>query len=307
MVLRILRNEKYCGDLLQKKYRTTDHLSHRKILNDGLEEQFCIRDHHEAIISREDFQAVQDELKRRAGMPAEKGRFSARYWYSGKVRCGSCGKSFTLKRTRRTNGTEYTRFVCRGRLDGTGTCRMRAVHGEVIRTVARHVLQQLALDGPAIIDQLIQELKTLRADGGGDEASEARLRQALQRQSNRKERAQEAYLDGDLSREDMRRLVARCEEEMARIQAELDRLEARKDGVQLEEQRFHEIRQLLERELAGGDNVLDELIQRITVLEDCFLVEVVELPVRFRVHAEGIGTGRNYHIEVTECTPEPLC
>ena len=105
----------------------------------------------------------------------------------------------------------------------------------------------------------------------------------------------------------MRRLVARCEEEMARIQAELDRLEARKDGVQLEEQRFHEIRQLLERELAGGDNVLDELIQRITVLEDCFLVEVVELPVRFRVHAEGIGTGRNYHIEVTECTPEPLC
>ena len=306
MVLRILRNEKYCGDLLQKKYRTTDHLSHRKILNDGLEEQLCIRDHHEAIISREDFQAAQDELKRRAGMPAEKGRFSARYWYSGKVRCGSCGKSFTLKRTRRTNGTEYTRFVCRGRLDGTGTCRMRAVHGEVIRTVARHVLQQLALDGPAIIDQLIQELKSLQADGGGDEASEARLRQALQRQSNRKERAQEAYLDGDLNREDMRRLVARCEEEMARIQAELDRLEARKDGVQLEEQRFHEIRQLLEQELAGGDTVLDELIQHITVLEDCFLVELVELPVRFRVHAEGIGTGRNYHIEVTECTPEPL-
>src|SRR5699024_9305349 len=151
-----------------------------------------------------------------------------------------------------------------------------------------HVLQQLALDGPAIIDQLIQALKTLRADGGGDEASEARLRQALQRQSNRKERAQEAYLDGDLNREDMRKLVARCEEEMARLQAELDRLEARKDGVQLEEQRFHEIRQLLERELAGGDTVLDELIQRITVLEDCFLVEVVELPVRFRVHAEGI-------------------
>ena len=66
MVLRILRNEKYCGDLLQKKYRTTDHLSHRKILNDGLEEQLCIRDHHEAIISREDCQAAEDERKRRA-------------------------------------------------------------------------------------------------------------------------------------------------------------------------------------------------------------------------------------------------
>ena len=61
MVLKMLRNEKYTGDLLQKKYRTTDHLTHRKIPNDGTEEQFWIREHHEAIVSREEFQAVQAE------------------------------------------------------------------------------------------------------------------------------------------------------------------------------------------------------------------------------------------------------
>ena len=306
MIGRILRNEKYCGDLLQKKYRTTDHLSHRKILNAGAEEQFCLRDHHEAIISREDFQAVQAELSRRAGMPAERTRFSARYWYSGKVRCGACGRSFTLKRTRRANGAEYTRFVCRGRLDGTGSCRMRAVHGEIIFAVARHVIRQLSLDGPAIIGQLIQELKALRDGGSSREASGAQLRQALQRQLDRKERAQEAYLDGDLSREDMRRLVARCESESSRLRAELEKLAARRRDVRQEEQRFLEILQLLERELAGGDTILDELIQRITVLEDCFLVELVELPVRFRVRAAGAGSGRTYRIEVTECSPEPL-
>ena len=58
MVLKMLRNEKYTGDLLQKKYRTTDHLTHRKIPNDGAEEQFWIREHHEAIVSREEFQAA---------------------------------------------------------------------------------------------------------------------------------------------------------------------------------------------------------------------------------------------------------
>ena len=305
MVGRILRNEKYCGDLLQKKYRTIDHLSHRKVLNEGAEEQFCIRDHHEAIVSREDFQAVQAELSRRAGLPAEQKRFSARYWYSGKIRCGACGKGFTLKRTRRASGAEYTRFVCRGRLDGAGGCRMRAVRGEVILAVARRVVRQLALDGPAIIDRLLRELKGLHAGGGSGGASGERLRQALRRQLDRKDRAQEAYLDGELSREDMRRLVARCEAEITRLQAELEKPAAHGRDVHQEEQRFREIRQLLERELAGGDTVLDELIQSITVLEDCFLVEVAGLPVRFRVYAGGIGTGGNQPIQATACTGEP--
>ena len=306
MVLRMLRNEKYCGDLLQKKYRTTDHLTHRKIPNDRAEEQFCLRDHHEAIVSRADFQAVQTELARRAKLQAKKAKFSARYWYSGKIRCGICGKSFTLKRTRRGNGGEYTRFVCRGRLDGAGDCQMRAVHGEIILAVARHVLRQLALDGPAIIDQLIRELKALHMDNWGNGADEARLQQALQRQMDRKDRAQEAYLDGDLSRDDLHRLVGRCEAEIARLQVELEKLAAHRRDTRQEEQRFQEIRALLERELEGGNAVLDELIQRITVLDDCFLVEVTELPVCFRVRAEGKGTGKNYHIDVTECSPEPL-
>lgn len=305
MVLKMLRNEKYTGDLLQKKYRTIDHLTHRKILNDGAEEQFWIREHHEAIVSREEFQAVQAELARRAGMPADKTKFSGRYWFSGKIRCGCCGKSFTRKRTRRANGGVYTRFVCRGRLDGTGTCQMRAVHGEVLLAAACHVLQQLALDGPAIIDQLIRELRELRADGPGSGAEEERLRQALRRQTDRKDRAQEAFLDGDLSREDMRRLTDRAEAEIARLQAELEKLAARQRDHRQEEQRFREIRALLERELEGGDTVLEEIVQRITVLEDCFLVEIAELPVRFRVRAVGTGTGRGYHIKILECTAEP--
>ena len=38
MILRLLHNEKYCGDLLQKKYRTVDHLTHRKVVNRRAEE-----------------------------------------------------------------------------------------------------------------------------------------------------------------------------------------------------------------------------------------------------------------------------
>ena len=119
-VLRILRNEKYAGDLLQQKYCTLDYLSHRKVPNEGHLPQVLLQDHHEAIVPRETFLAVQEELARRHGLAQEGKRFSARHWYSGKVRCGCCGKNFTVKTTKGRNGKVYRRFVCRGATPAKG-------------------------------------------------------------------------------------------------------------------------------------------------------------------------------------------
>ena len=113
----------------------------------------------------------------------------------------------------------------------------------------------------------------------------------------------DAWLDGALSREDMSRLVARCEAEMARLHNRAERLEHSQTDISHEAERFKEIRAFLERELRGGDAILDEVIQSITVEQDAFLVEVAELPVRFRVKATGEGTGRNYCVKIQACTP----
>lgn len=65
MVLRLLRGEKYCGDLLQRKSCTPDFLDHRKVKNEGQSPQVYLRDHHEAIVPRSMFEAVRRELDRR--------------------------------------------------------------------------------------------------------------------------------------------------------------------------------------------------------------------------------------------------
>lgn len=300
-VLGILRNEKYCGDLLQKKYRTTDHLTHRKVVNDGTEERFCLRDHHEAIVSRADFQAVQAELARRAGLKEAGSRFSARYWYSGKIRCGACGRSFALKRTRRADGTEYTRFVCRGRLEGTDACRMPAVRGEVLLAAVRAVWKYLSPDRPAMAAEVLRALEAPAPDGRETE----RLRQALLRQEGRRDRAVEAYLDGTLDRAELRRMLSRLEGETARLHGELAALEA-EEMEKSDGDRLRAAKDLVRRELEGGEALLDELVRQVTVLPDCLLVEAAELPVRFRVRAVGGGTGKNYRVRVTECRPEPF-
>ena len=157
----LLHNEKYCGDLLQKKYRTVDHLTHRKVVNRGAEEQFRLENHHPAIVSRAQFAAVQAELARRAGLAGERSRFSARYWYSGKLVCGACGGRLTAKRTRRPDGREYLRFVCRGR--GTG-CAMRAVPGDVLTACVRHVLGEVGLPLGAMAAEVLASARPAGAE-----------------------------------------------------------------------------------------------------------------------------------------------
>lgn len=63
VILRILKNEKYCGDLVQKKTYTPDFLSHDKKYNHGEEEFIIIHNHHEPIISRELFDAANPGRK----------------------------------------------------------------------------------------------------------------------------------------------------------------------------------------------------------------------------------------------------
>lgn len=48
----LLKNEKYKGDVLLGKTFTVDPISKRRLANMGEENQYYIRDHHEAIVSR---------------------------------------------------------------------------------------------------------------------------------------------------------------------------------------------------------------------------------------------------------------
>ena len=58
-VLQTLQNERYCGDVLARKTWTPSYLDHKSRKNNGDRNQYYQHDHHDAIISRDDFTAVQ--------------------------------------------------------------------------------------------------------------------------------------------------------------------------------------------------------------------------------------------------------
>ena len=62
---KILRNEKYIGDALLQKTYTTDFLNKTRVKNNGLVPQYYVEGDHEAIIPKDIYLQVQEELVRR--------------------------------------------------------------------------------------------------------------------------------------------------------------------------------------------------------------------------------------------------
>ena len=112
VILRVLKNEKYCGDLVQQKTYTQSYLSHKKKANKGELEPVILRDHHEPIIPRERFEAAQRELERRRQLHAAKNGFANRYALSGKLICAACGAPFVHSMKKCPNGARYENWTC---------------------------------------------------------------------------------------------------------------------------------------------------------------------------------------------------
>lgn len=92
---RMLQNEKYKGDLLMQKTFTADYLTKKMVENNGERDQYYVQGNHEAIVSPDDWEAAQYELKRREGFMESHGikeisSLTGTAFYN-KVYCGKCG------------------------------------------------------------------------------------------------------------------------------------------------------------------------------------------------------------------------
>lgn len=102
VVQRILTNEKYTGDALLQKTYVTDCITKKTRRNNGELPMYLVKNHHEPIISRADFNRVQEEMARRSAKrviadkltKGEQGKYSAKYALSELLICGECGEHY---------------------------------------------------------------------------------------------------------------------------------------------------------------------------------------------------------------------
>ncbi len=99
-VMCVLRNYAYTGNLiLQQTYRE-NHLTKRTLQNNGELPKYHITDSHEPIVSLQQFNAVQEEIKRRADKHTHPGVKQKVYPFTGMVVCSGCGKRYRRKITK---------------------------------------------------------------------------------------------------------------------------------------------------------------------------------------------------------------
>ena len=241
-IVKLLKNEKYVGDLIQKKTITPDYLTHAKKANHGEEELVIMRDHHPPIIDRELWDVVQEELKKRNRNGALGAGHSNRYIFSGKIKCGECGASFVSRQRKRKDGSLSRRWSCYSAVNEGGVhvdpqgnrvgCDVRmALRDEVAMDMLRQALRTLRLDSGGLIDSVTAiALEAIRAgeQSGGERRESLELR--LEQLNRKREAALDAFFSRDITREEMRRMTGRYDREAAELREQLAQARARSES-----------------------------------------------------------------------------
>ena len=161
----ILRNEKYIGDALLQKTYTTDFLTKTRVKNHGVVPQYYVENSHEAIIPREIFMQVQEELIQRRIVhtsPNGKNRtFSCIHCFSNIIFCGSCGEVF--RRVHWNNrGKKSVVWRCVSRLENTGLfCEARTVLESTLEQVMVTAINQALCEKDQFLITLQKNIETV--------------------------------------------------------------------------------------------------------------------------------------------------
>lgn len=167
-IKKILTNEKYIGDALLQKTYTTDFLTKKRIKNNGTMPQYYVEGDHEAIIPKDIFLLVQEELARRRRVhTTENGKrrcYSCKHCFAQIVFCGECGEYY--RRVHWNNrGCRSIVWRCCSRLENTGhACRSRTVNEAILEQVVVDAINQVLCQKNDFLKTLQSNMKTTITD-----------------------------------------------------------------------------------------------------------------------------------------------
>lgn len=161
----MLCNERYIGDALFQKTFRGDYYARKR--NRGNKEQYHFSDHHEPIISREVFDAVQALIAQRAkesGADRLKEKYTNRYPFSSKIICGQCGSTF--KRQTLSHADRPVAWVCGTHLADFQKCSMKNILNADLEFAFITMMNKLIFGNQAILKPLLASLRSAKSEDG---------------------------------------------------------------------------------------------------------------------------------------------
>jgi len=218
VVYAILRNRVYVGDMVQGKYRTSQHVQEKLPVSEWV----ITIDTHEGIVSRDLFAAVQklyegnEKLPRRAS--------TSENIFSRRIFCAHCG--YSLKRSSSRNG-QYS-FVC-------DTRQTHSKDDCIPLSIKESVLKEMILE--ALREQSINLREVFLAVDTKPAASETlelrSIRAELERNAGFLKGLYESFVTGDITDSEYKELKTGYESRIASLAEQEKRL--RLDAIEASE------------------------------------------------------------------------
>ena len=280
VILRILRNEKYCGDLVQQKTYTPDYLTHQKKRNYGEVETVTIKNHHEPIISRERFEAVQRELERRKPSQSTVKAFANRYALSGKIVCGECGAGFVRRQKKRKDGTMNVKWVCaesqknggkHKEKDGTAVgCTTNSINDRDIKEILQTVVADTMLSRTNIINTLLQTVESV-VKSVSDNDNTAHFQSEIAKCEDKKKKLLDMCLNGYIEAKEYREACDELSNQITDLEQKLIKEESNQQMIEDKEKIIADIRDYVNAISAGeewNDTFYRNIVDKIVVYRD---------------------------------------
>lgn len=313
-ILKLIRNEKYCGDLLQKKSYTPNYLEHKKAMNNGEEKKILIENHHEPIISKDMWLKTQEELLRRSPSEEVRTKHSNRYWCSGKLICGECGRRFVSKTSQSVNGFPYKGWRCiNGARHGTlkkdsyGVdvgCNSKAINEKVLKYCCEYVIKNIQQNKDEILNEMINEIKSIQYVSVKVDTS--KLLKEIESINLKKEKAIDSMLEGTISKEDLSRMNERYNNEIEALQTQVNKSEninhIQQKQIENIEVYISKIKDMLDFK-CDSELILKQMIDRLVVYNDKIVVVYLNcIPFGYKLKYSTTGRKDNFQVHIDEIT-----
>lgn len=206
-VMGIIKNEKYKGDLLLGKTFTVDPISKRRLANMGEEDQYYIRDHHEAIVSREIWDRAEEiHLKRVQPRLMEttgnRERYTRQFAFSSMLECGYCGHKLSRRTRHQTTTTKKPVWQCMNATKhGIDNCpHCKAIDEVIIENAFIEAFKLLADHFEDVMDSVLDTIEEVLKDDTEIKRVK-QLEKGISSIESKKSRLTDLLIDGKIEQE----------------------------------------------------------------------------------------------------------
>ena len=227
-VLRILKNEVYTGTVVQGKCTTPNYKIKKRIHKDEAD-WIRVENMHDAIITREEFDIVQEILLRDTRVAPDQAEV---FPLAGMLFCADCGEPM-VRKTIHNGKRKYFYYVCSGNKKNRHSCSTHCFAEEkllqsVLDVVRNHVGRIIAA---AFAIEMINASPDMKPDLVKYENRLLKLHEEVESCNNRKKNLYEDYRDGVLSRDEYEMLRDQYQKQLDGIEKSIEAITAERDGI----------------------------------------------------------------------------